>query len=145
MADPLELRALVQRFIRRFGLLAADSTPCGHPLPTSHAHALMILAGGSRTQRELAAELGLDKSNVSRLVARLSRSGHVAVTPGPRDRRERHLSLTARGEKLSRAIDTASRERFTRLLAGVPARRREALLGTLGELVHALENLEEPS
>src|SRR5438477_1862803 len=113
MSDAAELRRLVQRFVRGFGLLQPDSTPCGHPLPTSHAHALLVLLErADLTQNELAAELGLDKSNVSRLVARLLRSGHLAAVPGVADRRERRLSVTAKGQKLGRAIEATSRARF---------------------------------
>jgi DNA-binding MarR family transcriptional regulator len=141
MSEAAELRRLVQRFVRGFGLLQPDSTPCGHPLPTSHAHALLVLHETPElTQNELAAVLGLDKSNVSRLVARLLRSGHLLAVPGAEDRRERRLSLTAKGEKLAGAIDATSRARFERLLGGIP--RRAALFDVLGDLVAALDQLE---
>ena len=38
-----EFRALMQEFVRQFGLLSADRTPCGKPLASSDAHALMVL------------------------------------------------------------------------------------------------------
>ncbi|HEX6836754.1 MAG TPA: MarR family transcriptional regulator, partial [Polyangia bacterium] len=70
------LRAAVQELIRRFGLLSESSTPCGHPLATSHAHALMLLYEAGPVglhQAELARQLGIDKSNTSRLVRQLGR------------------------------------------------------------------------
>jgi hypothetical protein len=62
---PAELRRLVQAFVRDFGFLAQDATPCGKPLANSHAHALMVLLDGTRSlslsQKDLADQLGLDK------------------------------------------------------------------------------------
>jgi DNA-binding MarR family transcriptional regulator len=73
--DADALRTLVQQFVRQFGLLAESETPCGQPLHTSHAHALMILLHADKAgihQAALARQLGIDKSNASRLVHRLS-------------------------------------------------------------------------
>src|SRR6185295_12767495 len=74
------LRKLVQRFVRGFGLLNETQTPCGQPIKTSQAHALMILLqveGDGIHQAALAKKLGIDKSNVSRLIRQLAAKGHV--------------------------------------------------------------------
>src|SRR4051812_48217696 len=75
-----ELRRSIQTFVRSFGLLAANETPCGKPLATSHAHALMFLFECARedrlpTQQELGRALGIDKSNVARLCRRMENAG----------------------------------------------------------------------
>lgn len=135
-----ELRRVTQRFFRRFGALAAETTPCGMPLSVAHAHALMVLlAQGELTQQALGAELGIDKSNVARLCAKMVRAGQVKQRPSERDGRSRLVVLTARGVRLARDVDAASRARFGALLGGIPAARRAGVLVALQHLVDALE------
>jgi DNA-binding MarR family transcriptional regulator len=120
-----ELRRLVQTFIREFGLLEQNQTPCGKPLPVSHAHALMVLLGwdperGAMAQKDLARELGIDKSNVARLCQRMEDAGHVEQVRSPNDGRARFLRLTKRGVEVAREVDASSRERFSSLLRAMP-------------------------
>src|SRR4051812_42168008 len=96
------LRNLVQTFVREFGLLAADETPCGHPIPLSYAHALMILlkARGdvaAISQAQLGDALGIDKSNVARLCSRMEEAGHAEQRRAPDDGRSRLIELTEKG------------------------------------------------
>ena len=141
MPDPVdELRRVTQRFFRRFGTLAANSTPCGKPLSMAHAHALMVLlAQGELTQQALGAELGIDKSNVARLCAKMVRMKHVKQRPSERDGRSRLVSLTSSGARLAQEIDGASRARFGALLGGVPEQRRAHVIVALQHLVDALD------
>src|SRR5690606_19488173 len=126
------LRRLTQRLFRRFGALAADSTPCGQPLSLAHAHALIILLRrGELAQQELGAELCIDKSNVARLCSKLVETGSVTQRQCDHDRRSRRVSLTARGQRLARDVDAASRARFDALLAALPAERRDDVIAAL--------------
>ena len=141
-----ELRRLMQQLFRRFGALAADSTPCGMPLPMAHAHALMVTrARGELSQRELGAELRIDKSNVARLCARMVDAGHAQQRPCADDGRSRLLSLTERGQRLAREVEAARAARFGALLAALPAGRRGDVLDALQELVSALDVLPAAS
>lgn len=111
----------MQRLFRRFGALAMEATPCGKPLPIAHAHALMVLlARGDATQQELGRELGIDKSNVARLCARMVEAGHVSQRQDDDDGRSRRVSLTTRGERLAREVDEASKARFGAILTALP-------------------------
>jgi DNA-binding MarR family transcriptional regulator len=141
MPDPVdELRRLTQRFFRRFGALAAESTPCGKPLSMAHAHALMVLLGGGElSQQALGGELHIDKSNVARLCAKMARAGHVKQRPSERDGRSRLVSLTARGALLAREVDRASRARFGALLGKIPRSRRADVVVALQHLVDATD------
>lgn len=139
-----EFRALLQEFVRRFGLLAADRTPCGKPLATSDAHALMVLleAGDEGILPSvLSARLAIDKSTGTRLAARLIESGHVTSAPSSSDGRARPIRLTRKGAGLAREVDAASRKRFATLLAHVPAARRRSVLAALEDIVGALERM----
>ena len=141
------LRTRVQQFARAFGFLGDSHTPCGLPLNTSHAHALMILFGAADGlhQAALGRELGIDKSNASRLVRQLARRGHVVVTPTEDDGRLKRVRLTAKGARLAAAVDAASRRRFAELLAAIARSRRRIVLLGLEQLTRALERSRSPS
>jgi len=137
--DGAALRSHIQRFVRSFGLLASDRTPCGKPLAVSHAHALMALAehareGSRMTQQALGRVLGIDKSNVARLCSRMERAGHVAQERSPVDGRARLISLTRAGVRVAETVGQASQERFRRVLEAVPPEFREDLLSALDRL-----------
>lgn len=59
---------------------------------------------------ELAAQVGLDTSTVSRHTARLVKNGHVARTDDPDDRRAARLVVTAKGRRLLTAATLARNE-----------------------------------
>lgn len=137
-----ELRRLMQRVFRRFGALATDQTPCGKPLSVAHAHALMaLLSKGEASQRELGAELSIDKSNVARLCAKMVEAGHVTQRAAEDDGRSRRVSLTARGRRLAKEVEAASGDRFRALLVAVPAGKRVQVIEALQQLVTALDTL----
>lgn len=143
-----QLREHVQRFVRGFGLLAEDSTPCGTPLSPREAHALMTLLERERQgtplqQTELGAVLGIDKSNVTRLVQRLSSAGRVEQTQSELDGRARLLRLTAKGKRLAESVEASSRQRFATLLAQVPAGRRKQVIAAMQLLAEALSGPPE--
>jgi DNA-binding MarR family transcriptional regulator len=145
-ADEDALRRIMQRLVRCLGALATDHTPCGQPLSIAHAHALLVLrASGERSQQELGAELCIDKSNVARLCAKMVEAGHASQRPSDQDGRSRRVSLTARGKRLAREVDAASRTRFGALLAALPARHRGDVIEALHHLVAALEALPAPT
>jgi DNA-binding MarR family transcriptional regulator len=139
-----ELRRLMQRLFRSFGALAAESTPCGKPLSIAHAHALMVmLRRGELSQQDLGVELGIDKSNVARLCAKMVEVGHVQQRQSEHDGRSRTVCLTKRGDRLAREVDAASGARFGALLAALPKPRRGPLIEALQHLVAAVDELPD--
>ena len=103
----------------------------------------MILEGDSacdaaRTMRELADQLGIDKSNVTRLCRQMQDAGHVELNRCGEDGRVRRLKLTAEGRRLAREVDDSSRERFDRILSRVPPKQRAELLRALDLLGEAV-------
>jgi DNA-binding MarR family transcriptional regulator len=143
-----ELQASVQAFVRSFGLLVTKQTPCGQPISPSLAHALMVLreregVGASTYQHELAELLGLDRSSVQRLCSRLEADGRVQQEPAADDARTRRIQLTASGQRMASNIQAASLARFTRIVAAIPASKRQPLLEALKVLTAAVLTLEE--
>jgi DNA-binding MarR family transcriptional regulator len=146
------LRASIQRFVRTFGLLDGDQTPCGVPLAPTHAHALAALLDRDRretasTQQDLVKVLGIDKSNVARLCARMIEAGHLIHTESLEDGRVWRLSLTPKGRRLAERVEGASRSRFDHIVAALPsAAARSAVirsLDLLNEAISATRKLEE--
>ncbi len=144
--DAQRLRALVQTFVRGFGLLVTRETPCGHAVSPSYAHGLMVLlertARNQRTlQSDLGGALGIDKSNVTRLCARMEAAGHAVQERSPVDGRARLVRLTSAGARLARRIERSSLHRFEHLVGGVASQRRRGLFASLELLNAALETL----
>jgi DNA-binding MarR family transcriptional regulator len=137
--DADTLRAHVQEFVRRFGLLVTRQTPCGFPVSPSYAHALMLLRrrtaeGLSTLQSDLAAGLGIDKSNVARLCERMVRAGHALQNVPEADGRSRLVTLTVKGARVAGRIEQGSRARFSAVAARIPARKRRAVIAALSDL-----------
>jgi len=145
-SDALELQAAIQTFVRTFGLLVTKQTPCGQPVSPSYAHALMLLLERENgqlttTQSDLAGELGLDKSSVTRLCSRLEADQRVTQQRGEEDGRSRQLELTLRGRKMATDIQAASLERFRRVLDAIPREKRRGVLDALALLTAAVSSL----
>jgi DNA-binding MarR family transcriptional regulator len=142
------LRTVLQTFVRKFGLLVTNQTPCGLPVSPSYAHALMVLAarrkeGLTTSQSDLGEALGIDKSNVARLSARLVDASHVLQEAPEHDARARHLTLTAAGSRLARRLDEASRDRLSRIALQLTPVERRQLFQSFERLNAAIQVLEE--
>jgi len=98
---------------------------------------LMHLLGGPRSQRDLAHASGVTEQTMSRIVARLERSGYVTRTDDPADRRRRAVAITPAGREagLAAARLRPAEELATRGLDDAQvAALREALLTLLATL-----------
>jgi DNA-binding MarR family transcriptional regulator len=109
----------------------------------------MLLAEHARerrsvTQQELGRGLGIDKSNVARLSARMERAGHVKQDRSADDGRARLVSLTRAGIKVAESVEQSSHERFGRILEALQADGREAVLAALAQLNAAVSSLTTP-
>lgn len=93
----LELRTNIQKFIRIFGLLDQNVTPCGFPLSVSQVYSLQELENTSMSITELAQGLHLERSSVSRLVDGMVKEGFIKRDINDSNRREMVLSLTEKG------------------------------------------------
>lgn len=89
------------------------------------------------TVSELLSILKITKQSLSRVLSELVRQGYVSQTSGTRDRRQRLLHLTDKGEKLERSLSESQRARIARAYreAGAEAVEgcRNVLLGMINE------------
>jgi DNA-binding MarR family transcriptional regulator len=89
------------------------------------------------TVSDLLAILRITKQSLSRVLGQLVHEGFVTQTPGPRDRRQRLLHLTPKGEELERRLSENQRALIARAYreAGAEAVEgfRKVLLGMIEE------------
>jgi DNA-binding MarR family transcriptional regulator len=133
-----DLEAHLVRFIRAFGLLQGDATPCGEPIPVSEAHAVTELAtAGPMSQRELGDRLALTKGTVSRLAGILEARGWVRRSPSAADARALEVRLTAAGRGAATRVANRRRRKLADLLDALPATERHRVIEALALLAKA--------
>ena len=119
-APVAELRSFNRFYTRQIGLL--DETLSDSPFSLPEARVLYELAQGSAgTAAELSRLLGMDKAQLSRLLARLRARGLVATRVSPEHAKHRLLSLTAAGRSEFAALDRGTVARMEQLLAPLGA------------------------
>ncbi len=130
------LRDAFRRLVAAQALLDDVRRPCGAPLSATHAFALLTLreATSPLSVGELADQLSIDRSNVSRLCVKLERLNHVSRKQHPDDGRARAVQLTPEGRKLAEFVDRSSERHFAEVA--------EALGSDVGMVVTALGHLE---
>lgn len=103
---------------------------------------LFLLAGGPLSQRELATASGVTEQTMSRIVARLERSGYVRRAAHSTDRRRHDVTLTGPGrEALIAAGDPRVAEEMS--VRGLAPEQVAALRGLLAVMLEAHERPDE--
>ncbi len=111
---------------------------CCHDISVTQCYALESLTRrGPLTLNELAAELYLDKSTVSRVVNTIERKKLLRRRPHKQDRRAVQLEITSAGRRLQEVIRADIEERERRLIADFDPAARKALIDLVGRLAQA--------
>lgn len=138
-ADDARMAAALMGFVRDFGLLQPDRTPCGKPLTVTQAHALAHIAERPGiTQRDLGDTLGLARATTSELVTQLADRGWITQHHADTDRRQRSLELTPAGRRITGDIAAARHALMRSLLDHVPADERTQLVDAVELLATAV-------
>lgn len=117
-AQPVDPAAIGMLLNRAHRLARAKANEAARPtgIELQHAGVLAaVRAGGVRSQRELGAALGVDKSTLVRIVDDLERRNLLRRQRSPRDRRAYELLITEEGE---RRLDEAN-ELFAEAMTGL--------------------------
>jgi DNA-binding MarR family transcriptional regulator len=127
--DANDFRRSVRGLVRALGVLNEARTPCGVDVSVREAYALDAIstgedAGAALSQSDLQAALGIDKSNVTRVVQQLVTDGRIEQRTSADDARVRRLHLTAKGRRVVRNIEEQSLRRFSEVLERIPASER---------------------
>lgn len=111
-----QIRDASRRMVRGLGFMGGPFAGTG--LSPSAVHALIEIADGPPVSaRDLAAVLRLDKSSVSRMLARLIRAGDLREGADPADGRRKVLHLTEAGQARVQAIHAFGRAQVSGALA----------------------------
>jgi MarR family transcriptional regulator, transcriptional regulator for hemolysin len=139
MSDPADcLCSDLGWLLSRAGqVLTAELTTAFEELGISPRDRCVLTAamGGELTQIEIARTVGLDKTTMVVTLDELEAKGLAERRPSSKDRRARVISVTKKGERMVGRAEKVSAEVQRDVLAALPAREREALLGALGTLV----------
>jgi DNA-binding MarR family transcriptional regulator/GNAT superfamily N-acetyltransferase len=141
------IRRFNRFYTQRMGLLDAGLLQSPFSLP--EVRVLYEIAHlETPTASAIAGALGLDPGYLSRLLRRLQQRRLVAARSVAEDRRQRRLTLTARGRKAFEILDARATAEVARLLRDVPPARQGDLLasfGTIEELLGAAESASTPA
>ncbi|MEE4351095.1 MAG: MarR family transcriptional regulator [Pacificimonas sp.] len=95
-------------------IAAADDLLADSPFGRAHHRALYFIARRPGLPvGELLQLLRITKQSLSRVINELKAEGLVTVSPGQRDRRQRLLTLTAKGAALEQRLFAALQDRMT--------------------------------
>jgi len=124
----LSMEALYNRQSRKAGLTAQQ------------AQLLCTAARRKAGLGEIAEVLRCDRSNVSRLLDRVTRRGLAHRATDSRDGRVSVLQLSPDGQVIVHSFEADLAARLSHLIAGWPARKRQAAASTLAALVDAIQH-----
>lgn len=108
------------------------------PLGMGRAHHRVVHFVGrtpGMTVGELLAILKITKQSLARVLGQLIREGYIVQRPGPTDRRERRLHLTASGQALERRLSEPQRRRVAAAYRAAGPAAVEAFRRVLGALM----------
>ena len=88
-------------------------------------------------QARLGYAVGVDRTTLANVVARLEARALLVRVPGTTDRRLKHVSLTQEGLDLLDRIEAPARRAHVRTIEALPAAERDAFLRALAKLVEA--------
>jgi DNA-binding MarR family transcriptional regulator len=123
----LSMEALYNRQSRKAGLTAQQ------------AQLLCTAARRKAGLGEIAEVLHCDRSNVSRLLDRVTHRGLAYRAPDSRDGRVSVLQLSPDGQAVVNSFEADLADRLGHLIAAWPARKRQAAADTLTALIDAIQ------
>lgn len=86
------------------------------------------------TQQSLANHLGVDKSQVTRLVRKLEAEGYLTRTVNEEDRREKLIASTPKADAVKQQNFEVADRYYQHLLAALPEKERAQFIATLQQL-----------
>jgi len=101
------LRHNARSVVRELGLLNDAYFEIGVTLAERHL-LIELTSCVSPTMKEIAERLLLDKSTVSRLIAKAIKKGYVSCSSDKKDKRKRFLYLTELGKKTLNAFESVA-------------------------------------
>jgi len=134
---------LFRKSLRTFERLVTSQlkgSSCCTGVSLSQCHALLEIEDqGEPTLGDLAQNLGLDKSTLSRTIDGLVTIGLVTRAAHPGDRRSIRISITEQGRRTCDRINACNDALYTRMLARIDPKLQPVVPESFDALVKAME------
>ena len=105
--------------------------------PVQYAVMTTLLNRPGADQINIAQDAGIDRTNVSDVLARLEQRGLVTRATSAEDRRQRVAHLTNHGDYIARKMETASLAAQSKLIEPLTEGKRKQLMLLMTELVES--------
>ena len=122
-----DFRRVLRKFERALTLQNTSSCCCGVTLAQCHV-LLEINEKKELTVNQLAENLKLDKSTISRTVDSLYKTGAVERIIPEENRRITRVSLTNKGSSICQSINAGNDDYFTQALGAIPSDKLKTFL-----------------
>lgn len=86
------------------------------------------------TAKDIAAYLSIDKGYLSRMIQNLEKKGLIQRVKSEKDAREKHLRLTAEGERLNVLLEEKADQRISGQIDSISKKDFEALLDAMEKI-----------
>ena len=129
-SSPLDDEAMATLVASRslLGFVARSLAPVLDTMTMPQYRVLVVLEGaGSLRMSDLAENVGVHPSTLSRTVDKLVTAGWIDRAASEDSRREVHVSLSAKGKRLVRKVTTERRAAIADVLAGMAPEDRAAV------------------
>jgi len=123
------------RLARFFNQLMREQLGCG-PVTVQQCYTLEALADGPLSMKELAAEVALHQSTLTRVVDKLEKQNLVQRTRKLDNQRSVEVRLTDAGKQTYLFLDAAGSQMISDLLDLIPKERRGAIVDAMEELAN---------
>ena len=132
------LRRSFSRLMRFMGRLMREQLACG-PVTVQQCYCLEALVDGPLSMSQLAFEVGLHQSTVTRIVDKLEKLGFVKRSRLAENQRSVRVELTVQGKEQYAELDEESNALISTLLGFVEKDRRAVIIDSLAFVSELLE------
>lgn len=135
-------RQSITRLARFFNQLMREQLGCG-PVTVQQCYTLEALMDGPLSMKELAAEVALHQSTLTRVVEKLEKQKLVQRTRKSDNQRSVAVDLTDAGKQTYLFLDAAGSQMISDLLDLIPRGRRAAVVESMEDLANILNPKNE--
>jgi DNA-binding MarR family transcriptional regulator len=125
------------RLARFFNQLMREQLGCG-PVTVQQCYTLEALIDGPRSMKDLAAEVAVHQSTLTRMVEKLEKQGLVRRTRKENNQRSVEVQLTDAGQQTYLFLDASGSQMISDLLDLIPKERQVAIVDAMKELANLL-------
>ena len=130
------------RLVRFFNQLMREQLVCG-PVTVQQCYTLEALRDGPLPMKDLAAEVALHQSTLTRVVEKLEKQNLVQRTRKSDNQRSVEVRLTDAGKQTYLFLDAAGSQMISDLLDLIPKERRVAIVDAMEEVANLLNPSNE--